>query len=60
MRRRNPLMHGTWHEHNDNDFVHQARIAGAINILLLKLMGYSGKVVAVRFAAENSETYRTI
>lgn len=55
---RNPLMHGTWREHRDTDFVHQARIAGAINILLLKLMGYSGKMVAVRFGA--SETYRTI
>lgn len=57
---RNPLMHGTWHDHDENDFVHQARIAGAINILLLKLMGYSGKVVAVRFGAEPSEAYRTI
>lgn len=57
---RNTLMHGTWHEHDDNDFVHQAMIAGAINILLLKLMGYSGKVVAVRFGAEAAETYRTI
>jgi hypothetical protein len=57
---RNPLMHGTWKEHNDKNFVHQARIAGAINILLLKLMGYSGKVVAVRFGAAPSETYRTI
>ncbi len=57
---RNPLMHGTWKEHDDKAFVRQARIAGAINILLLKLMGYSGKVVAVRFGETPSETYRTI
>lgn len=57
---RNLLMHGTWKEHEDKDFVHQARIAGAISILLLKLMGYVGKVVAVRFGEVPSETYRTI
>ncbi len=57
---RNSLMHGTWKKHDDNDFVHQARIAGAINILLLKLMGYSGNIVAVRFGETPSEIYRTI
>lgn len=56
---RNPLMHGTW-RNRDSDFIHQARIAGAINILLLKLMGYSGKVVAMHFGETLSETYRTI
>jgi hypothetical protein len=57
---RNALMHGTWRTHRDTDYEHQARIAGAFNILLLKLMGYSGKVVAVRFGSESNETYRTI
>jgi hypothetical protein len=37
-------MHATWKDNDERAFVHQARIAGAINILLLKLMGYSGKV----------------
>jgi hypothetical protein len=56
---RNPLMHGNL-KARDADFVHQSRIAGAINILLLKLMGYSGPVRAVLFSDEPSEIHRTI
>lgn len=54
---RNPLMHGTWRTERDSVFENQARIAGAINILLLKVMGYRGRVVAMRFGGE---TYRVI
>ncbi len=54
---RNPLMHGTWSSSRDNDFANQASIAGAINILLLKVMGYRGRVVAALFGPEK---YRDI
>jgi hypothetical protein len=57
---RNPLMHGKWRDHSDGDFERQSLIAGAINILLLKLMGYSGKVVASRFAENRGDVYRMI
>ena len=45
-KRRNPLSHGEW-DSDIEDFIHQSRIAGAINIFVLKLMGYSGRVRAV-------------
>ena len=57
--KRNPLSHGRWDSELE-DFIHEARIAGAINILVLKLMGYSGKVRAVTVGSDASETYRTI
>lgn len=57
---RNPLMHGQWRNHSDQDFERQSLIAGAINIFLLKLMGYSGKMVASRFAFNHSDVYRRI
>lgn len=55
---RNALMHGTWRDHDD-DFTNQALIAGGINILLLKLFGYSGKMVANRFGS-GSQPYLKI
>jgi hypothetical protein len=58
-KRRNPLSHGRW-ESTTADFVDQSRIAGAINILILKLMGYSGRVRAVAIGEDAAEAYRTI
>lgn len=54
---RNPLMHGTWRSGHADDFANQASIAAAINILLLKVMGYRGRVVAMLFGPEK---YRDI
>ena len=45
-------MHGTWRTERDSVFENQARIAGAINILLLKVMEYRGRMVAMRFGGE--------
>jgi hypothetical protein len=56
---RNPLMHGKW-EFRDTDFLHQSLIAGAINILFLKLVGYSGTVRAITFGGSLISTYRKI
>ncbi|SRR6266498_3083333 len=58
-KRRNPLSHGEWDSPTE-EFIHQSRIAGAINILILKLMGYSGRVRAVTLGDTESETYRLI
>jgi hypothetical protein len=58
-KRRNPLSHGRW-ESTSADFIDQSRIAGAINILILKVMGYSGRVRAVAVGEAATETYRTI
>jgi hypothetical protein len=58
-KRRNPLSHGEWNS-DIEDFVHQSRIAGAINILVLKLMKYSGRIRAVTLGDNESETYRSI
>jgi hypothetical protein len=58
-KRRNPLSHGEW-DSSIEDFIHQSRIAGAINIFVLKLMGYSGRVRAVTLGEDTSETYRAI
>ncbi len=58
-KRRNPLTHGQW-DSTIEDFIHQSRIAGAINILVLKLMGFSGRVRAVTVGSDESETYRSI
>jgi hypothetical protein len=58
-KRRNPLSHGEWDSPTE-EFIHQSRIAGGINILILKLMGYSGRVRAVTVGDTNSETYRLI
>ena len=57
--RRNPMSHGRW-DSDLEDFIHEARIAGAINIFVLKLMGYSGKIRAVLVGSDPSEIYRTI
>jgi hypothetical protein len=57
--KRNPLSHGRW-DSDVEDFVHQSRIAGAINIFVLKLMGFSGRMKAVTISADPSETYRVI
>jgi hypothetical protein len=58
-KRRNPLSHGEWDSPTE-EFIHQSRIAGAMNILILKLMGYSGRVRAVTLGETESETYRSI
>jgi len=58
-KRRNPLSHGEW-DSDIEDFIHQSRIAGAINILVLKVMGYSGRVRAVTLGESAAETYRSI
>jgi hypothetical protein len=58
-KRRNPLSHGEW-DSDVGDFIHQSRIAGAINILILKLMGYSGRVRAATLGDDPAETYRAI
>ncbi len=57
--KRNPAMHGRL-DSKLKDFVHECRIAGGINILVLKAMGYSGRVRAVTFALDRSEVYTTI
>jgi hypothetical protein len=59
MKRRNPLSHGNW-DSTSEDFIDQSRIAGAIIILVLKVMGYSGRVRAVAVGADETETYRSI
>jgi hypothetical protein len=58
-KRRNPLSHGEW-DSDIQDFIHQSRLAGAINILVLKLMGYSGRIRAVTLGDDASEKYRSI
>jgi hypothetical protein len=59
IKRRNPLSHGRW-DSTSEDFIDQSRIAGAINILVLKLMGYSGRMRAVAIGRDVGETYRSI
>jgi hypothetical protein len=56
---RHQLMHGTW-ALKDSDFLDQSLIASAINILVLKLMGYSGQMKANAFAQELKDRYRVI
>jgi hypothetical protein len=58
-RKRNPLMHGKWKE-TDEDFSDQALIAGAINIVALKVMGYSGSMKFNAVAYEIKDRYRII
>ena len=58
-RKRNPFMHGNWKE-EDSDFSDQALIAAAINILVLKLIGYSGQMKSDGSAIEIKDRYRTI
>jgi hypothetical protein len=57
--RRNALSHGEWHS-SLADFVHQSRIAGGINILFLKLIGFSGRIRAVALGDSPEERYRLI
>jgi len=58
---RNPLVHDTARAHRTEDHwkelsLNESRIAGAINILLLKLFGYSGLMKTSAF----EESYRTL
>jgi hypothetical protein len=56
---RNLLAHGSW-ERKDVSFDNQASIAGAINILVLKLAGYSGRMKASTFAGQIEDRYLVI
>jgi hypothetical protein len=58
-RKRNPFMHGNWKE-EDTDFSDQSLIAGAINIIVLKGMGFSGQMKANDLAYDIEDRYRKI
>jgi hypothetical protein len=57
--KRNPFSHGNL-ENSDSDFSDQALIAGAINILVLKLIGYSGPMKFNAFSYEEKDRYKRI
>jgi hypothetical protein len=56
---RNLLAHGAW-EAKDEAFDHQSLIAGGINILVLKAMGFSGLTKANAYAGEVKDRYSRI
>jgi hypothetical protein len=58
-KKRNPMMHGSWNS-KTTDYSDQALIAGAINILVLKLIGYSGQMRCYAFAYEIKDRYKRI
>jgi hypothetical protein len=58
-RKRNAIMHGKWKD-EDSDFSDQSLIAGAINILALKTMGFSGRMKFNAVAHKVADRYRLI
>lgn len=56
---RNPRMHGEW-RFRESEVPNHALIAGAINVLVLKLAGYSGPIVANAFGGCPAEICTTI
>lgn len=58
-RMRHIYAHGNWRD-QDSDFSDQALIAGAINIFVLKVMGFSGRMKFHASAQEIKDRYRII